>query len=280
MEKKTREIGGLEFEIKEVNEQMRIALLPEISTKYEQSDCGKKFIEVMSGYAQEIAQLPIKYRKPPVFSFVVLPQGEIYQSMTRCPFPKGMCGIKVPLDDIYKTSLAVDEIWFSQGFLGQPNLEKKIGLIHELSHTVHSSYFQRMGCLGEGFAELVPHYLMAIENSKHDEMIKALDVKNLPKLSLLNKEGMFSNAEDKKLPAQYRTSYLSVYLWMLGYIKRLEKGRNVSKYEAVNILLEEFSKFDKLEWSERISGVCRLIGESEERLFSSHILQKEGQEEY
>ena len=86
---------------------------------------------------------------------------------------------------------------------------------------------------------------------------------------------MFADPEDKKLRAQYRSSYISAYLWMLAYVKRLESQRGLNKFEAVNLLLSEFEKLEKLPWSERMQGAAQLIGLSEEVCFGSLDLQKE-----
>ena len=273
-------INHLTFEIEQAGKFLKLALLPEIKEKYKNSNCGQSFINVMDDFAQEVSLLPLNYKKEPTFGFVVLPQGEIFQTLSNCPFPKGMCGIKAQMDDVYKKSLTVDEIWFEQGFSETPNVEQKISLIHELSHIIHSSYFEKMGCLGEGFAEAIPHYLMDLQNKKHTDTIKNLNIETLPILGFLNKNGMFSNPEDKKLRAQYRTSYLSVYLWMLTYIKRIEKEHNFDKFAATSYMLSHFEELEKLTWSERMAGVAKLISLSEEDCFNTLMLQKEALQYY
>ncbi len=269
-------IKDLTFEVIEAGEFLCIAMSPEMAQKYHKSDCGKTFVAVMDGYAKEVFSLPLNYIKKPIFGFVVLPQGEVFQSLTTCPFPKGMCGINADLDDVYTKALAVDEIWFEKGFSKKPDNEQKIGLVHELSHVVHGAYFQKMGCLGEGFAELLPHYLMDIENEKHVIAIKNINAEALSVLGFLNKNGMFSDPKDKELRAQYRSSYLSAYLWMLAYVKRLKKIGNFDKFGAVNFMLERFAELDKLSWAERMKGAAELVQLSEEECFGALLLQKEG----
>ena len=269
-------IKDLTFEFIKAGEFLRIAMLPEMVRKYHNSDCGKTFVAILDGYAKEVAALPLNYIKKPIFGFVVLPQGDVFQSVTTCPFPKGMCGINADLDDVYTKALAVDEIWFEKGFSKKPDNEQKIGLVHELSHVVHGAYFQKMGCLGEGFAELLPHYLMDIENEKHVDAIKNINAEVLPVLGFLNKNGIFSDPKDKELRAQYRSSYLSAYLWMLAYVKRLEQIMNFDKFGAVNFMLERFAELDKLSWAERMKGVSELVQLSEEECFGTLLLQKEG----
>lgn len=266
-------IKDFTFEVVNAGEFLRLAMLPDMAQKYNNSDCGKSFVAVMDEYAQQVASLPLNYLKKPIFSFVVLPQGEVFQSLTTCPFPKGMCGLKSNIDDTYKTALAVDEIWFSQGFSRPQNIESQIGLIHELSHIIHSAYFQHMGCLGEGFAELLPHYLMSLHNPQHTKLIQNLDISSLPVLGTLNRHGMFSNPEDKKLHAQYRSSYLSAYLWMLAYIKRIEQQHNLNKFQATNFMLEHFAELKQLPWAERMAGAAELVALSETDCFTELTLQ-------
>ncbi len=273
-------INNLIFDVIQASEFLRLALLPETADKYRNSNCGKSFVDIMDKYAREVSSLPLNYKKKPLFGFVVLPRGEIFQTLSNCPFPKGMCGIKAEMDDIYTNALAVDEIWFEEGFLDSLKAEQKIGLIHELSHVVHSAYFRRMGCLGEGFAEMLPHYLMNIENEKHTDTIRNIDAKTLPVLGFLNKNGMFSNPEDKKLRAQYRSSYLSAYLWMLAYIKRIERENSFNKFEATNSMLTHFAKLEKLAWQERMKGVAEFVCLSENDCFGTLMLQQEGIQYY
>lgn len=273
-------LNDLTFEVIDAGEFLKLALLPDMAEKYKNSDCGQSFAKVMGEYAQEVASLPLSYLKKPVFGFVVLPQGKIFQSLSNCPFPKGMCGIKAQMDDTFVRSLAVDEIWFEQGFSEVPTSEQKIGLIHELSHIIHGAYFQRMGCLGEGFAELLPHYLMKVDNAKHDALIKTIDIDKLPVLGFLNQNGMFANPEDKKLRAQYRTSYLSAYLWMFAYIKRIEKKYGLDKFAATHFFLTHFAELDKMSWHEKMEGVAGLISLSESECFGELILQREASAKY
>lgn len=84
---------------------------------------------------------------------------------------------------------------------------------------------------------------------------------------------MFSNPEDKKLLAQYRSSYLSAYLWMLAYIKRIEQQHNLNKFQATNFMLEHFAALEQLPWTERMTGAAELVALSATDCFAELTLQ-------
>lgn len=160
---------------------------------------------------KEIALLPLAYKKSSVFSCVFL-FGDLFQKLTNCPFSRGMCGRKAVVDDVYPLSLVVDDGFFEKGFPEVLTLERKLGMIHELGHVIHGAYFDRMGCLGEGFAELLPHYLMDFDsrNDKHRLAVISTSEDEIQTIDFIHKNGMFSLPEDKDKIIQERSSYKSV----------------------------------------------------------------------
>lgn len=84
----------------------------------------------------------------------------------------------------------VDEKWFENGFCGRDNVVRKVGLIHELAYVVHGAYFHHVGCLGEGFAELRPHYLMNLDskNSRHRKAVANLQEDEMQTIAFINKK--------------------------------------------------------------------------------------------
>ena len=51
-------IKDLAFEVVDASEFLRLAMLPDMVQKYNNSDCGKAFVSVLDGYAKEVAALP------------------------------------------------------------------------------------------------------------------------------------------------------------------------------------------------------------------------------
>lgn len=151
----------------------------------------------MDGYAKEIAALPLAYKTPPVFSFVVLPQGELFKKLSGSPFPNGMAGALFAVDENYPMPLAVDEKWFEAGFSTEDSVQRKTGLCHELAHTVHSAWFSNLGVLNEGFAELLPHYLMNLEadNETHRQAVAELIEEDMRTIRDIERCGIFSKED-------------------------------------------------------------------------------------
>lgn len=271
------EVLGKTFEVCRINEHLKVAALPDMAEKIHKGE-GYNFLEVMDSYIGEVCALPLAFRTPPVFSFIVLPCGEMFQTLTGCPFKQGMAGAKISLDKEYPRTLAVDDIWFFCGFGKFEDIKRKVGLCHELAHTVHSHWFTRMA--NEGFAELLPHYLMDLEaqNPQHRKAVFDLTEKEMRSINDIETNGIFS-AEDliKYSNTQERIGYMSYYLWTLGLMKCLEEKYQLDKFGAANLLLEKFSELDHLTLSEKAAGVAELVGVDSCVLINSLKLHLEGQ---
>lgn len=272
------DVSGNIFEIIQINSHLKLAALPDMAVKIDKG-AGDNFLRVMDGYIGEICTLPLAFRMPPVFSFIILPCGEMFRTVTGCPFEQGMAGSHISLDENFPLTLGVDESWFEYGFDGDDNVQRKTGLCHELAHTVHSHWFFQMA--NEGFAELLPHYLMGLEaqNTIHRQAVLSLSEKEMRTVGDIEINGIFS-AEDlaKRGNTQERKGYMSYYLWMLGYVKFLEKKYLLDKFGAVNLLLEKFREFDNLSFTEKAAGAAELAGVTAEALLNSLDLQLFGQE--
>lgn len=151
--------------------------------------------------------------------------------------------------------------------------------MHELAHIVHGAYFQNMGCLGEGFAELLPHYLLDLDiyNECHCQAVLNLTESDMQSLDFIHQHGMFALEKPGASNTQEQKSYLSVYLWMLAYVRRLETRLKADKFAAVNFMLEAFETADRLNFREKMQVVSDLAGVSNKQCFSTLELQQEWQ---
>ena len=279
LQQKIIETAGKKFEVIKINPHLRVAALPEIAEKIK-GGTGRDFLSTMDGYAKEIAALPLAYKTPPVFSFVVLPRGELFKKLSGSPFPNGMAGALFAVDENYPMPLAVDEKWFEAGFSTEDSVQRKTGLCHELAHTVHSAWFSNLGVLNEGFAELLPHYLMnlQVDNEAHCQAVAKLVEEDMRTIGDIEECGIFSKEDlTNRQNTQERKGYLSAYLWMLGYTKRVEEKFDVDKFGAVNLILAEFEKLSKNLETSAFDGVEALVGLPLDTLQNTLQLQKEGQ---
>lgn len=234
----------------------------------------------MDRLAQNVAALPINYKKPLKFCFVVLPEGPEYAQAVGLPVECGMCEVPIKLDENYPLSLAVDEPWFRNGF-DKIDLQSEIGLTHELAHIIHGGYFRNLAQVSEGFAELLPHYLMNFEtkNLKHQQAIANFNETEMQTLDFVNQNGMFAREEINGRETQQLKSYMSVYLWMLAYTKRLEKLYQKDKFETTNLMLEKFEPIDQLQnWHDKSQALAELVKLSPNELMNGITLQKEGKQ--
>lgn len=88
---------------------------------------------------------------------------------------------------------------------------------------------------------------------------------------------MFALEKPGAVIAQEQKSYLSVYLWMLAYVPRLEMKLKTDKFSIVDFMLEAFETADRLNFREKMQVVADLVGVSNKQCFSTLELQKEGQ---
>lgn len=223
--------------------------------------------------------MPLRFKKPLRFSFIVFPEGKEFGAALGLLIERGICDASLSLDDDYPLALQIDEHLFADGFCSAETIGRKVGLMHELAHIVHGAYFQNMGCLGEGFAELLPHYLLDLDiyNECHCQAVLNLTESDMQSLDFIHQRGMFALEKPGASNTQEQKSYLSVYLWMLAYVQRLETRLKADKFAAVNFMLEAFETADRLNFREKMQVVADLAGVSNKQCFSTLELQQEGQ---
>ena len=266
---------GVDFISVDISDNLRILMPPDIEQKY-RAQGAADFIEVMNKNIDAVLPIKIDYPQKLVFTFMVLPRGEEFKRISGTPFDQGMAGARC-----CPGVLVIDEPWFFKFSNMKGDID--IGLIHELSHTMHGMFF-RMLAMSEGFAEIIPFYILGLEDAAQKEIIKNMKPGDIYTVASVDKDGMFQDAEEMarpgRMPAQYRKSYISMYLWIRGYLKELEKQRNIDKVEALNILLSEFQKAANYgSLKERNYHIAVLIGLPPDTLFNTVTLQLEAQKD-
>ena len=274
-------INTSEYELIDATPCIRLALNKEVAKAYEEENKGVNFIKHINQLAQQIDSLPLQHEPPLRFTFIVVKNGEEYSRAVNLPIEEGICEVKTDIDTAYPLSLCVDRNWFQQGFGRSLSFPLKVGLIHEMGHVVHGGYFHNLGQISEGFAELLPHYLMDMEqkNQKHRQAIMQMSEKELQTMDFMNKKGMFAQDEIDGTSTQQHKSYMSAYLWMLGYIKRVEQQHNMDKFAATQWILKRFSQIDK--WhdeKQKETAVSALIELPVQEVYQGLTLQQEGKD--
>lgn len=274
-------INTSRYEQIEATPLIRIAFKKENTLAYDKENKGANFIKHINQLTKQIDSLPLQYKHPLRFTFLVIENGKEFSQAVGLPIEEGICEVKTDIDKNYPLNLCVDRKWFEQGFGRSLSFPLKVGLIHELGHIVHGSYFYNLGQISEGFSELLPHYLMNMEqkNMKHRQAIMQMSEKDIQTMAFMNQYGMFSKDEIDGTSTQQHKSYISTYLWMLGYIKRIEKQYNLDKFSATQWILKKFNQIDKLhDENQKETAISALIGLPVEEVYQGLTLQQEGKD--
>ncbi|MDR2338052.1 MAG: hypothetical protein LBE20_05340 [Deltaproteobacteria bacterium] len=273
----------LELAVREVSPDLKFALQREFVGRFDKGEAAS-FVEMLRCNIDAILTVPINYPEPPVFTFFVLERGENFHRWTS-PFENGMCGV---WGDEYN-ALAVDS-----GYFFNTNCYKaiRVGIIHELAHIVHRYFFYIANFFAEGFAEVIPYYIMNMEDGDYSDkgvarkdFLKSFSSSDIITFEWSRKNEIIPKGEassKNRISVQYLPTYVSAFLWMRAYLGRLEKMRGIGKVDALNVLLSEFQKVDKLRSSEngkvfdvKLDYIAKLIECSKYEIFSTQELQLE-----
>ena len=271
-------IGNYEYELMDVSSILRIALRSGCAQKYRNTLWGHNFTNNMEKVTERIGDLPLNYKQTPKFTFLVIPAGKEFQDFTGEITTEGICNVPYSVDECSKSCLVIDENWF-ENFPETMDERLKVGITHEFAHMVHGEYFYQMVGIDEGFAEVFPHYLVSYDqqNQIHQQAIRNFSEKDFQTMDYLNQKGMFSLENPHQKNTQELKSYMSAYLWMLGYLKRVEKKLNKDKFAATNWILEKFAVVDEYKTKEeKYDAIAHFIGENAADVFRTTKLHKEG----
>lgn len=239
------------------------------------------FISIFQRYAKRLNE-DVIHKMPTVkqsihFSFFVTSNPEV----------KGIMGASsqqntYTLDENYPEALQISACKIESGYNSdaEKSIRRQVSGIHELVHVLHGGYFcfKEFGQMCEGFAEMVPYYLMDMEqlDEKHHNDILNLKEKDILTLGFLNHCGYFGlGRASKPYTVQDLRTYQSAYLWMMGYIKRVEEKYSCDKFKATEMLLNEFADISHEEWKERSERIAAYVDMSVEDAFAGKTIQME-----
>lgn len=136
----------------------------------------------------------------------------------------------------------------SQNILENKNKETDISKveneIHELSHIVHSQFFNKNLIISEGFAEALPLYGLNMEKdfTEHKNALLNLEeeqILSVQEILKLEKDGTFGiETILQNKTCSFRISYISSYLFVRGCMEIIAKKFDLKKEDAVQRFLE------------------------------------------
>ncbi len=233
-------------EIIEINSDLKIRLSKEMLVNYEKGlyDYGiNNIIDAIS----EIKGLNIKYpsNAKPIFYVYVVPDDNFVKLLNFPTSRSTKGGGKIvqcyDLDGFSSAYGVSSNIMMNQS---ETSIMNKVNNIHELSHMIHNMFYSRDRYLCEGFAELLPLYILDYEKKfkQHRELILSLseeDILTVQELIKLENNNCFDgNATLPNASCSFDKAYLSSYLFVRGCIHLLEDKYKTNKFDAMVKFLE------------------------------------------
>lgn len=235
-------------ELRVFNKDIKVRLSKELAIKYDKGYYNE-YLNNISKYIKMIKKLNIKYpgNAKPVLYVYIVPDNN-YRELLGIPgkYDNGKGGGKpVMCYDLDGFSSAYG---LSQNILENKNKETDISKveneIHELSHIVHSQFFNKNLIISEGFAEALPLYGLNMEKdfTEHKNALlnleeeQILSVQEILKLEKDDTFGIETILQNKT--CSFRISYISSYLFVRGCMEIIAKKFDLKKEDAVQRFLE------------------------------------------
>lgn len=235
-------------ELRVFNKDIKVRLSKELAIKYDKGYYNE-YLNNISKYIKMIKKLNIKYpgNAKPVLYVYIVPDNN-YRELLGIPekYDNGKGGGKpVMCYDLDGFSSAYG---LSQNILENKNKETDISKveneIHELSHIVHSQFFNKNLIISEGFAEALPLYGLNMEKdfTEHKNALLNLEeeqILSVQEILKLEKDGTFgieTILQNKTF--SFRISYISSYLFVRGCMEIIAKKFDLKKEDAVQRFLE------------------------------------------
>lgn len=235
-------------ELRAFNKDIKVRLSKELAIKYDKGYYNE-YLNNISKYIKMIKKLNIKYpgNAKPVLYVYIVPDNN-YRELLGIPekYDNGKGGGKpVMCYDLDGFSSAYG---LSQNILENKNKETDISKveneIHELSHIVHSQFFNKNLIISEGFAEALPLYGLNMEKdfTEHKNALLNLEeeqILSVQEILKLEKDGTFGiETILQNKTCSFRISYISSYLFVRGCMEIIAKKFDLKKEDAVQRFLE------------------------------------------
>lgn len=271
-------------ELRVFNKDIKVRLSKEFTIKYDKGYYNE-YLNNISKYLKMIKKLNIKYpgNAKPVLYVYIVPDNN-YRELLGIPekYDNGKGGGKpVMCYDLDGFSSAYG---LSQNILENKNKEADISKveneIHELSHIIHSQFFNKNLIISEGFAEALPLYGLNMEkdftehknallNLKKEQILSVQEILNLEKDSTFGIETISQNKT-----CSFRISYISSYLFVRGCMETIAKKFNLKKEDTIQRFLEIVRESECInEWM--IFDIADALDLSREELLKGKQMQLE-----
>ncbi len=217
----------------------------------------------------ELNKMQIRYpaNAKPIFYLYIVPD-ENFAELLRYPY-KDRKGGGRPVDcydmDGFNTAYGS-----SQNLLisDRPiSMEQHINNIHEYAHLIQHLFGSDAQMFGEGFAELVPWYVMEYDKKNPIHVGAMRSMNKIYTANELLSSIEFSDSVPH-MTCSFQPSYMSSYLWVRAVVEHIRLTSNLSRVSATQKFLELYRniKFGK-QWF--VKELAKEIGMDADKLLNS-----------
>ena len=229
-----------------INDDLRIRLSCELFEKHKKGLYDKQLSSLKQNI-EEIKKLNIKYpaNAIPIFYIYIVPTDN-FKKLLNFPNNRGINGGGKPVKsydlDSFNSAYGITSNIMER--TNEANIISTVNNIHELSHLVHSMFFQKDRFISEGFAEALPLYILNYESKfpQYIDCLKSLTEKQILSAKELIKMGNDNTFDSTPLipntSISFEIPYISSYLFVKGCIQEIEKKFKLHKIEAMQKFLE------------------------------------------
>lgn len=267
-------------EIIRINEHFHIRVSKELLEKY-QNNLYNTSIKKFKNIINEIDQLNIIYphKEQPIFFLYVVPD-ENFRELLNFPKERNYPGGAKPVPSIDKESFN-SALGISSNILknkSNATVSQIVNHIHEFSHLVQSKFFYKNRYLSEGFAEVLPLYILDYESrfSEHKNLLKKLEKENIYSaqelIELENKNNFNQKPLLKNHSCSFELPYISSYLFVRGCIRAIEKKYSLDKNKAMQKFLDILNNCKSINQF-LVFEIADIIGIDKEELLTGKDMQ-------
>ena len=242
------------------------------------SDIAKKFdageynaqIDEHKKCINELNKMQIKYpsNAKPVFYLYVVPD-ENFAELLQYPYKNRKGGGK-PVN-------SYDMDGFNTAYASSQNLllsDKPVGVsqhvnnIHEYAHLIQGQFGHDAQMFQEGFAELVPWYVMEYEKKNPMHLTAMRSMNKIYTANELLSSVDFTSGRLPNMTCSFQPSYMSSYLWVRAVVEHMRSKFNLSRVSVIQKFLELYRdiKFGKQLF---VKELAKEIGMDADKLLNS-----------
>lgn len=259
-------------ELRIADKNLHIRMSPELAKKYDAGVYDAAIAEHV-GCVRELMALDLLPKNDKKIYIYLIPDGENVPGLLNFPYKdakRGGCPVQCFDNDGLERAYGVSEISFYE----KHNMRGHVMKLHEFSHLIECEYNSKHQLFNEGFAELVPWYLLDYDNKDIMGHVKACSITDIYAAgNLLGIKDVFLDRVSNKTPS-FQKSYISAYVFMRTIIEKIEEKYNLDKVGAAKFWLQWIAE-TKLNRGLLVTELANKLGLNAEKLLYTTDYQKE-----